>query len=150
MNYNELEKTEINVLSETIAKRGYWVERFPILMDSMFDTLIYINKPDDDYSTFSYSLFQNSIYTFSATENLILRGYYLESTSLIRGLFEVFVKLRFFKEHSEQCLPYSQGRAKILYKDMFELYAPGLYNILYKQLLCEITHGGFGAGIFHN
>lgn len=150
MNFDYLVDTEHSVLKETLKDRYYWLDKFPDLLNSLFECSYFTRTKWDDYGTFANALFDNSIYTLQAIEILTIRGYYLESSTLIRTLFEVFAKLRYFKKYPELCLDYSLKKVKVQFKKMFEEFSPGLYDILYKQLLSEFAHGGVGANIFHN
>lgn len=150
INFDYLVETEHNVLKETLRDRHYWLDKFPNLLNSLFECSYFTRSRPDDYGIFANALYDNSIYSFQAIEILTIRGYYLESSTLIRTLFEVFAKLRYFKKYPDLCLDYSTKKVKIQFKTMFEEFSPGLYDILYKQLLSEFAHGGFGANIFHS
>jgi hypothetical protein len=155
MNYNYLVETENTTKMETERDRAYWFERIPQLIDSLFESNYFIKwdtnwNNENNFIVFANSTYQNVPYMFRSLELLYNKGYYLESSILIRTLYEMFVKVRYFHRYKDKCLPYSQKSIKIQYKKMFDEFSPGLYKILYGQLLSELAHGGYGVGVFRN
>jgi len=155
MNYEYLKKTELTVQSQTDIERNYWFTKLPDLINSIFESNYFIGwdnieNEEQHFQLFANPIYQSVPYSMRVIEMLVHKGYYLESMIIIRTLFEMFIKLRYFFKYKEKCLAYTQGLLKVHYKVMFEEFAPGLYAILYSKLLSEFSHGGFSIGIFHN
>ena len=155
MNYEHLKKTEIDVLKKTEDERKYFFDKVPDLIDSLFEANYFIawnieGSDEQNYQVFANQIYLSLPYNMRCIEIVLKRGYYLESDIIIRTLFEMFAKLRYFFNHQEDCLPYAMGNKKnITYKVMLEELSPGLYEKLY-FLLSEFSHGGFGISMFHN
>jgi len=155
MNYIYLKETEIKTKQKLVIDRRYWFDKMPDLVDSLYESNYFIkwNENFDDeqnFIIFANTTYQNIPYTFRVLEIILKNGYYLESSILIRTLYEMFVKVRYFYQHKEKCLLYSQKAIKIQYKNMFDEFSLGLYEVLYKQLLSEFAHGGYGVSIFRS
>ena len=155
MNYNYLIETEESTKAYTEKDRAYWFNKLPDLINSLFECNYFIKWDDNtddenNFIIFANSTYQQLPYMFRVLEILYLNGFYFESTIIIRTIYEMFVKLRYFHKYKDKCLPYSQKKLKIQYKLMFDEFSPGLYEILYGMLLSEFAHGGFGVSIFRN
>jgi len=104
--------------------------------------------------SFSYFHFHRVIYTFKAAYNLLLQGYYTESSMLMRHIVETFVRLRYIaKEENIDFINMAfaghrgwNGKIfKIKYEKQFNDIAPGLYH--YYRILCDISHGAMTSHV---
>lgn len=155
MNYKYLIETEDSTRAETKKNRNYWFDKTPQIIDSLFESNYFTGwetnwNDENNFIVFANATYQSIPYMFRSLELLYSHGYYLESSIIIRTLYEMFVKVRYFNKYKEKCLLYSQKTIKIQYKKMFDEFSPGLYDMLYKKLLSEFSHGGFGVNIFRN
>lgn len=103
---------------------------------------------------FSYYHYYRIIYTFKASYNLILQGYYTESAFLMRHIVETFVRLRYIaKEEKTDLVKWAWSghrglnnkKIHITYEAQFNDIAPGLYK--YYRILCDITHGAWASHV---
>jgi hypothetical protein len=87
------------------------------------------------------------IFSFKATYNLLITGYYTEASILLRSIVETFVKLKYVEmSNNEQELftsiaghhGFEGKKFKVQYKDQFNKIAPDLYDS-YKDL-CDMAH----------
>lgn len=93
-------------------------------------------------------------YTFRATYNLLLKGYYTEASILLRSVVETFVRLKFInKEQNIELVylalaghkGYMGKKFSVKYETQFDKVAPGLYK--FYRLLCDISHGAIASHI---
>lgn len=121
----------------------------------------FIDKNKNQYNDFKHALrlfsyfhYHRIIYTFKASYNLLLQGYYTESAYLMRHIVETFVRLRYIaKEESidlvDLALAGHRGtkgkKFNITYEKQFDDIAPGLYK--YYRILCDIAHGSMTSHV---
>ncbi len=102
---------------------------------------------DNAFRCFAYYHYDRIFYSIKSCYNLLISGYYTESSILLRSILETFVRLKFIDKvknvdlimkalSNNERFPYS-------YKHQFDLVSAGYYQ--FYQLLCNMTHGGMAS-----
>jgi hypothetical protein len=99
---------------------------------------------DQTYHSIAQHNYIRLPYTFKTIYSLIQTGYYLESSILIRSLYEILVQLRYFQNHREKYTDYLTNKVRVSFKEMFEEISKGLYDEIYR-LFSNFSHGGIGT-----
>jgi len=159
--YNELMNFDFQVASEdktqetTRGKIKNWIFNYPKLLDALFEVAYFtgmakkIESPEGDFYAFGHHILLRFPYTIRATCVLIEKGFYFESLSLVRNLYESFFQLRYFHKHQDKITNHVTNR-RIKFKTMFEEIAPGYYDEIYGKQLSEFAHGGFSSLLFRS
>ncbi|MBN2426597.1 MAG: hypothetical protein JXR46_16195 [Calditrichaceae bacterium] len=117
------------------------------------------NLEDFNYAirTLSFLHYNRVSYTFKATYNLILNGFYTEAAILLRSIVETFVRLKYINKSTNADLVYLaiagnkgfNGKKFIIrYEEQFNTVARGLYK--YYRILCDIAHGAMDSNILRS
>ncbi len=153
MDYNYLQSTERSTIQTTIEELPIWHSKSVEIIDMLFSINYYTGKEDNAETpegTFHYVACSNYLrlpYTLSNIIDLIKKGAYLESTILIRHLYEILVQLRYFNVFKEKVHDYSIDKLRIQFKTMFDEICPELYTDVYK-FFSNYSHGGLWANKF--
>lgn len=172
LSINHIEEQEIDIQSKTEEFFGkgrngfcdYALNSIELMIHGVLylrDNDKFIDENKNQYNDFKHALrifsylhYQRIIYTFKASYNLLLQGYYTESANLMRHVVETFVRLRYIaKEESidlvNKALFGHRGnkgkKFNVTHKEQFDDIAPGLYR--YYRILCDIAHGSMASHI---
>jgi hypothetical protein len=151
----DLLSSEARVLQTTEVEASAFLRNYPGAMDLMFNLSYFwgeLPPPDTPRGLFAFFASSNYLqapYTAWALFDIWKRGYYLESSILLRNLLEVLVQLRYFHRHPDRLEAHLHPeRASVRFADMFEDVAPGYYRKYYGQLLSAFAHGKGGQLYF--
>jgi hypothetical protein len=135
-------------------------------IDLMIKGVLYFKESDtfidkdkfNDFShairTFSYYHYYRVIFSFKAAYNLLLQGYYTESSFLMRHIVETFVRLKYIAKKKDVDLVnlafaghrgFEGNRFNVKCETQFNEIVPGLYE--YYRILCDISHGAMASHI---
>ena len=151
MSIGYLLTTEDSVVEQTLDCYGELQEDLTTLIDLFFKLSHFLNENveiesvDNNFQVLAYSTYLQLPYTLKAIHDLWIKGYYLESLTLLRHIVEGFVKLRYFKNHKNEILNHINGKNRIRFKTMFDEVAPEYYNFHYGKMLSDFAHGGIKA-----
>lgn len=147
---------------ECLIQTQYNLNGWYLFRKQFVDTLLELNdflnfeSEDENFQRFNFyakQVYFHLPYTFEAWNQLLEKGYYLESASLLRNFFENLVKLTYFQSHPNELrrhLVAETSKNRVLFKTMFDAIFPGLYEHVYIKQLSEFTHGGLGSGLFRS
>jgi hypothetical protein len=138
----DLARSEALVLGQTEAEAEAIVRNYPGIIDTMLNFPYYwgeLPAPETEeglFSLFASSHFLQIPYTAWSLFDIWRRGYYLESSILLRSLLEILIQLRYF-----QCRPsvleahLHPEKGNVQFKTMFETIAPGYYKKILRPSL---------------
>lgn len=95
-------------------------EELPIMIDILFKLTYFVEPLDTEsinFKSYCYDHYEQIPYTFSCLYNIFVKGYYNEVMVLVRHLYEVLAKLRYFKIHENLLKAYLQGAKKFNFED---------------------------------
>ena len=133
---------EYQIQSEGITERitdqrlHGWLTKYPDFLDALFECAYYtgnpdvIESPEGFFHSFAHNILLRFPYTVRATCLLIEKGFYFESVSLVRNLYEALFQLRYFNNHKDLLKSHVVER-RVKFKVMFETVAPGFYKTHY-------------------
>jgi hypothetical protein len=106
-----------------------------------------LTTDDGVFQSIAYFQCAQSPYTLLSTYQLWRRAYYLESAILLRHVLEIFITLRYFKDHPNLYMNHitAQPKGRVRFETMFEELSPGSYDIAYRKL-STIAHGNINFG----
>jgi hypothetical protein len=141
--------TEESALCETRNNFGERDYRINYIIDDLLKLQYFRGATEpvatDEGHFQSYALGQctQSPHTLLTAYQLWRRAYYVEAATLLRHLFEVFVQLRYFKQHPELLRKHWTAQAqkdRVKFVTMFDELAPDSYKAVYGKL-SGIAHG---------
>lgn len=153
MDFDYLIVTENSTIYKTIKEFPIWNSKSEQIINILFAMCYSMGKeenvesPEGAFHYIASSHYHRLPYTMSTIFDLIKRGAYLESTILIRHLYEILVQLRYFNNHKDTVHDYSINKLRIQFKTMFDEICPELYTDIYKQF-SNYSHGGVWANKF--
>lgn len=151
MSIEYLLETEDAVAEQTLGAYCELQEDLTTLIDLFFKLSHFLNEDveiesvDNNFQILAYSTYLRLPYTLKTIHDLWIKGYYLESLTLLRHIVEGFAKLRYFANHRDEILKHIQGEKRIPFKKMFDEVASGYYGFHYGKMLSDFAHGGFYA-----
>lgn len=151
MSFGYLLKTEDFVVKQTLGEYGELQDDLIEIIDLLFKLSHFLNEDigvesvDNNFQVLAYSSYLQIPYTLKSIHDLWIKGYYLESLTLLRHIVEGFVKLRYFINHRDEILNHINGNNRVWFKKMFDEIAPGYYDFHYGKMLSDFAHGGFKA-----
>ena len=151
MSIDYLLTTEDFVVKQTLGEYGELQDDLVKIIDLLFKLSHFLNEDigvesvDNNFQVLAYSSYLQIPYTLKSIHDLWIKGYYLESLTLLRHIVEGFAKLRYFTNHRDEILNHINGKNRVRFKKMFDELAPGYYDFHYGKMLSDFAHGGFKA-----
>ncbi len=151
MNVEYLLRSEKTTVDETLGSYADKQANLMLLINLFFKLSHFINEDveiesiDNNFQVLAYSTYLQLPYTLKTIHDLWLKGYYLESLTILRHIIEGFVKLRYFANHRDEIPKHINGERRIPFRKMFDEAAPGYYIFHYGKMLSDFAHGGFKA-----
>ncbi|WP_125226345.1 DUF5677 domain-containing protein [Leptospira neocaledonica] len=90
-------------------------------------------------------------FKFESVYILLNKGYYLESLPIIRKLYEIFIKIRYFMKFPDKAEDHLVNGKRTKFKVLFNEFSTVedvFYQRYYGKLLSELVHGGLGEVTF--
>ncbi len=153
MDFQYLIHTESEIHQATDRELHGWLTKYPEIIDVLFHAAYFTGKVDDTQSAdgtfhaFAHHHLLRFPYTVRAAAILLESGYYLETVSLLRNMYEVLVQMHYFHRHKDQVMAHALRQKRVRFRTMFDEIAPCFYDLMY-GLLSEYAHGGIGSMIF--
>lgn len=164
MTYRYLRFTEPQAELETWTHFAGAAEWYPKVLDAALRLPCFLRLPNDPigFGSWAAAMVMSAAHTCHAALLLWSRANYLETTILVRHLFEVLVQIAYFGARRDAFLPYhrrAMARAggavaegqpvkEVKFKEMFDSVMPGFYKTHYGAILSGSAHGGLAATIF--
>ncbi|MGA3243627.1 MAG: hypothetical protein ABSE41_03355 [Bacteroidota bacterium] len=154
MDFRYLFHTEIDTQKATERELHGWLTKYPEIINVLFHAAYFTGRVDDPQSAdgtfqaFAHHHLLRFPYTVRAAAILLESGYYLETVSVLRNMYEVLVQMRYFHRHKDQVMAHALRQKRVRFRTMFDEIAPGFYDPMYARLLSEYAHGGLGSMIF--
>lgn len=155
MNIFNLRETESATIRDTKKNLNGWF----IFREELINTYFLLNhffelnqnRNTDIFYYHCRQVYFNLPYSLEALNIIFDRGYYLESSALLRNFYENLIKLLYLKNNPESVSKHlipENSKDRQQFKTMFDFCSKGLYEYIYKNQLSEFAHGGIGASTF--
>jgi hypothetical protein len=135
--------------TEAVTRRKLPMERHLKALDVLLRLPSFCGgspTPDDDwFPWWCYTQYCAVGHSAASLFDLWQRGFYVEATVLLRRVLEVFIQVRYFHGHRSELRPHLTSKTRkerVLFKTMFETFAPGYYHHHYGEMLSGVAHGG--------
>jgi|GEM_PF-2709923 len=118
-------------------------EELPLMINVLFKLTYYVEPLDTErinFKNYCYDHYEQVPYTFSCLYNVFVAGYYNEVMILLRHLYEVLAKLRYFYKHEDKLQGYLEGK-KICELDFFKLDSDDTFYRRDYSYLSRFAHG---------
>ena len=155
MNLEYLLETEKRTLDDTLKIHGISEPFLNELVNLFFNLGHYLNEDypiesdENHFHIFAYYTYIRMPYTIKSVGDLWLKGYYLESSILLRHVLESLAQLRYFSNHIDEIRGHLVNGKRVTFRTIFNSIIPGFYKNYYGRLLSGFAHGSTITSLFH-